>query len=263
MTQSEDVWKRLLTQGGQQYKENVKKVKELLLANRGYIVEVPKDEYVIILYSGGMDSTIMIDLVIRQFNCKVILIYFRRDAKNQRWEEAAFDYFADFYKQRFPQHLIDIIKLEIQIPSRVNKEHLDRNRQKYFGLPLRNATMWDNAFAQAVYLSGKYHTTIRTIVVGSIKEDETSVESGILALLSGTFHACVCMGIWYYQIWAPFLDGTLGSIMNKADIIQYALKWQIPWERSRSCFEDTEIPCGKCLACENRLKALQQVNGPC
>lgn len=263
MGQSEEFWHRLLIQGGQQYKENVKAVKALLLANRSYVIEIPKEEYVILLYSGGMDSTVLIDLVIRQFQCKVILLYFRRDAKNQFWEEAAFDYFANFYKQRFPQAIVDVIKLEIQIPSRINKEYMDRNRQKYFGLPLRNATMWDNAFAQAVYLSEKYHTTIRTIIVGSIQEDETSVESGILAVLTGTFHACVSMGLWYYQIWAPFLDGTLGYIMDKAEIIRYAKKWDIPWERSRSCFEGTEIPCGKCLACENRLKALQQVNDSC
>jgi len=255
----EDHWCKLLSQGGKRYKENVEAIKQILIENRGYVNEIPRDEFVILLFSGGMDSTILIDILIREWNCKLILLYFRRDSKNQKWEEQAVDYFFNYFKQKYPNNIMELLKIELQIPLRINKEYMNRERQKYFGLPMRNATMWTNAWAQAVYLSEKYKTTIRTVCVGSIKEDLTSVESGILSVFSGTLHVNICMGIWYYQIMAPYLDGSLDLIFDKTEIIHYAQKYNIPIENTRSCFEADEQPCGKCLACENRDKAFESI----
>ncbi len=252
---TEDYWRKLLTQNGKLYWENVKKIKELLVFNRGYVNEAPKDEYILLLCSGGMDSTILIDMAIKQWNCKVILVYFLRNAKNQKWEEKAIDFFNDFYKKRYPQNIVEYIKVNLEIPLRLNKEHLDRMRQKILGLPLRNTVMWGNAFAQAVYLSGKYKTTIRTVLVGSVEEDLTSPESGLLSVLSQMLHTCVATGLWYYQLMAPFIDESFGHIIRKVDLIQYAKNHQIPIDKSRSCFEADEQPCNKCLACKNRNNA--------
>ena len=255
MSKDEEYWKNIIHQSNKLYKENTTAIKKILINNRGYVYEIPRDEYVILLYSGGLDSSILIDMLIRKWNCKVILLYFKRGAKNQKWEEIAVDFFNHFYLERFPDNIVECLKLDIEIPSRINKEHLDRTRQKIMGLPLRNATMWDNAFTQAVYLSSKYDSTIRTIIVGSIKEDEGSPESGSLSVLSQTLHACTCMSIWYYQVLAPFLDGSFERVFDKVDIIEYAKKWQIPIENSRSCFESSEAACNQCLACVNRNKA--------
>jgi 7-cyano-7-deazaguanine synthase in queuosine biosynthesis len=248
----------MLALNGKLYWANVKKIQDILILNRGYIKETPKDEYVLLLCSGGMDSTILIDMVIRYWNCKVIIVYFQRNAKNQKWEEKAVEYFYEFYKQRFPNNIIDYLKINIEIPLRLNKEHLDRTRQKILGLPLRNTVMWGNAFAQAVYLSGKYNSTIRTVLVGSVEEDITSPESGILSVLSQTLHSCIATGLWYYQLLAPFLEESFGTVIRKVDLLKYAKDHQIPIEKSRSCFEADEQPCNKCLACENRNNAYAQ-----
>jgi 7-cyano-7-deazaguanine synthase in queuosine biosynthesis len=240
------------------YWVNVKKIQDILIQNRGYIKETPKDEHVLLLCSGGMDSTILIDMVIRYWNCNVIVVYFQRNAKNQKWEEKAVEYFYDFYKQRFPNNIKDYLKINLEIPLRLNKEHFDRTRQKVLGLPLRNTVMWGNAFAQAVYLSGKYTTTIRTILIGSVEEDITSPESGILSVLSQTLHTCIAMGVWYYQLLAPFIEKSFGSVICKVDLLKYAKEFQIPIEKSRSCFEADEQPCNKCLGCENRNHAYAQ-----
>lgn len=251
----ESYWKQLLAKNGKLYKKNVDSIKTILAENRGYIIEVPYGEYVLLLFSGGMDSSILIDIAIKYWNCKVILLYFRRNSKNQEWEEQAVDFFYDFYKKRYTENIIELLKLEIEIPSRFNKNYIDRNRQKIMGLPLRNSTIWDNAFAQAVYLSSKYNSTIRSVLVGSVKEDETSPESGILAILSYTLHASIALGVWSYQLLAPFIDGTLKKIYNKLDLLNYAKEHQIPIDKSRSCFGKEEVPCNNCLACENRNNA--------
>ena len=252
---TEEYWRQQLEKGGKLYGTNIESLKTILLENRGYIHEIPREETVVLLFSGGMDSTILIDLIIRKWNCKIILLYFRRNSKNQEWEEQAVDFFYDFFKERWPDNLLELIKLEIDIPSRVNKNYMDRTRQKIMMLPMRNSTMWDNAFTQAVYLSGKYNTTIRTVIVGSVKEDLSSPESGILSIISQTVHTCISMGLWYYQLLAPFIDQTLEKMFDKKDLYEYASRFEIPIEKSRSCFGANEEPCNTCLACENRNKA--------
>jgi 7-cyano-7-deazaguanine synthase len=230
----------------------------MLKEARGYVFEKPLGESIIILFSGGMDSTTLIDMVIKEWNSRVVLLYYRRDSRNQKWEEKAVDYFYEFYKSRYPQNIAELLKLEIQIPSRVNKQYLDETRKKIMGLPMRNATMWCNAVTQAVYLSGKYKETIRTILAGSVNEDTNSPESGYLSILSQSLHTCICLGIWNFQFNAPLMDDSFRpGGFSKADLVRYAKENGIPIEKSRSCFENTEEPCGKCLACQNRIAAFE------
>ncbi|MBD3253704.1 MAG: hypothetical protein GF383_01350 [Candidatus Lokiarchaeota archaeon] len=255
-----DYWKRMLLRGGENYSQNLELIKSILKENRGYVIEAPIDEYIILLFSGGMDSTILIDIIIRTWNCKVILLYFKRNSRNQKWEEKAVDFFFNFYKERYPLNLIELIKLDIEVPLRINKEFLDRSRQKIMGLPLRNSVMWNNTFAQTVYLSGKYDCTIRTVIVGSVKEDGTSPESGILAIMSQTLHTCIALGLWFYQLLAPFIDNSLKKVWSKKDLFAYARNNRIPVEKTRSCFCGDKDPCSECLACQNREKALSEFN---
>ena len=258
MKSDEDYWRSLLNYHGKNYQANIKKIEQVLIDNRGYVFEKPIDEIVIILFSGGMDSTILIDLVIKKWNCKVILLHFLRDAKNEVWENKAVDYFYDFYNKRYPEKVLELIKLKIQIPSRVNKEYLDRTRQKILGLPMRNSTMWNNAITQAIYLSGKYDSTIRTILAGSVKDDLDNPESGPLSLLSQTLHSCFCTATWNLQVHAPLTDNSLKENgFYKIDLIKYAEKENIPIEKSRSCFGNKKEPCNDCMACINRINAYQ------
>lgn len=254
----EEYWFKMLKLNALGYDWRINQIKQILVEKRGYVFEKPLGEYVIILFSGGMDSTTLIDMVIKKWNSKVIPVYFRRGSRNQKWEEKAVDYFYEFYKERYPQNIVELVKLEIQIPSKVNKQYLDETRKKIMGLPMRNATMWCNAVTQAVYLSGKYKETLRTILVGSVNEDTNSPESGYLSVLSQSLHTCICLGIWNFQFNAPLMDDSFRpGGFSKSDLVVYARENDIPLEKTRSCFEDTEEPCGKCLACQNRKAAFQ------
>ena len=259
MNTDEEYWKRQLNYHGKNYQSNMEVLKQILVKNRGYVYENPHEELVIILFSGGMDSTILIDLVIKKWKCKVILLHFLRDAKNEKWENKSVDFFHKFYKNKYPENVLELIKLKIQIPSRVNKEYSNRVRQKILGLPMRNSTMWNNAVTQAIYLTGKYDSTIRTILAGSVIDDLDNPESGPLSLLSQTLHSCLCTATWNLQIWSPLTDDSLKKGgYSKLDLINHAKKENIPIEKSRSCFKSKVEPCNECLACVNRNNAFQE-----
>ena len=184
-------------------------ITRFLMEDRGYVFEEPRGEIVILLLSGGLDSVALIDLVINAWDVRVIPLFFNRNQKNLVHEKASVEFFYDFYRERYPSNMLELVELEIEIPSRTNKKFLDRTRQHYFGLPMRNATMWNNAVAQAVYLSGKYGEQIRTILVGSVVEDSGLPESDHLSILSQTLHTMICTGIMYMQFGAPLIDDTI------------------------------------------------------
>jgi 7-cyano-7-deazaguanine synthase in queuosine biosynthesis len=251
-------WEQIFENNLEIANRNLKNVEDILIMNRGK-KEVPYNEYVILLFSGGMDSVTLADIIIKEWNCKVIFLYFERNSKNQKWEKDAILYFFEFYKKRYPKNVKELVILPIEIPSRVNKKYFDRERQEIMGLPLRNNVMWSNAFTQAVYLSGKYFTTIRTVIIGSVKEDMNTPESGIFPITCYNLSMCASLGLWYYQLLAPFIDRSLGKIFDKNDLVNYSIKEKIPLEKSRSCFSSLEEPCNECLACKNRNYAFKKI----
>jgi len=257
--QEEAYWFNQLKANAQGYNDRIDTIKKMLINKRGYYFEKPEGEHVILLYSGGVDSTTLIDLVASKWNAKIILLYIRRGSRNQQYEENAVDFFYDFYKNRYPDNIIDLVKIETDVPTRVNKEYFDKNRRKVMGYPMRNSIMWSLGVSQAVYLGEKYETTIRTVLVGSVGDDSDSPESGYLSVLSMSLHACICLGTWNFQVNAPLMDNSfkVGGMFKK-DLVAYCRQNDIPIEKSRSCFEASEEPCGQCLACIHRMKAFQE-----
>ena len=61
------------------------------------------------------------------------------------------------------------------------------------------------------------------------------------------------------------VDGKPKQIVNplinhsKAEVLKLALQLKVPLELTWSCYEDVEIPCGKCRGCLNRLDAFKQI----
>lgn len=257
---TEETWIKQLKANGAVYRERVDEIKQVLIKARGYVFEKPIDEHVIILLSGGLDSTALVDLVASQWKAKIILVYFRREARNQVYEEAAVDFFHRFYKERYSELVVELLKIDAPVPAKVNRQFMDKTRQHVMGLPMRNATMWAMAVTQSVYLSEKYKTAVRTILTGSVNEDSDSPESGYLSVLSMSLHACICLGVWNVQVNAPLMDNSLrpGGYF-KRDLVRHCKSHAIPIERTRSCFEASAEPCGKCLACKNREAAFKGV----
>ena len=252
------MWIALFEKYKKQSKEYMLNIIKIIKGIKGELFQIPHKEIVVLLFSGGMDSVTLLDLIINVWNCRVILIYYQRNSKNQIFEEQSVSFFYDFYKEKYPENILELIFLPIEIPSKLNKEFFDRERQEIFGLPLRNNIMWSNAFTQAIYLSGKYKSTIRTVICGSVIEDLNTNESGTFSILSYNLNLCASLGLFYYQLLAPFIDGSLGRRFNKKDLVNYASKNKIPLEKSRSCFSSSQEPCNECLACKNRNDAYKK-----
>ena len=50
---------------------------------------------------------------------------------------------------------------------------------------------------------------------------------------------------------APFIG------MNKADVVKTGLELNVPYEKTWSCYEGNEKPCGVCGTCRDRIAAFR------
>jgi 7-cyano-7-deazaguanine synthase in queuosine biosynthesis len=119
--------------------------------------------------------------------------------------------------------------------------------------------MQNLAVMYAVSLNGKHDLNIRTILTGSVAEDQTEPELGLLSLRSQTLSTCIQLGDWDWQITSPLTDINLREYpLFKVNLIQYAVERGIPLEKTRTCFSADEVADGTCLACYKRLIAFEK-----
>lgn len=239
-----------------EYYSNLSKIESILMHERHFISRLPTGEDVVVPCSGGLDSVVMINMIIEEWNVKVHPLYIRRGARSEKFEEQAFDFFKGFYKDRFPENMGEATKLDYEIPPKQFKEYFPKELALTVGHPLRNSTIQNLAVMYAVALNGKLGTNIKTILTGSVGEDNTEPELGILSLRAQTLNTCINMADWEWQVTSPLIDTTLRKkSIYKTDLIEYALRKSIPLEKTRTCFSADETADGTCFACKKRLDA--------
>jgi 7-cyano-7-deazaguanine synthase in queuosine biosynthesis len=244
------------------YQLNMSFIESILFGERGYVSKVPEKEDVVVLYSGGLDSTVMIDQIINEWDVRVNPLFVKRSARNEKYEEEAFDYFVGYFSNKFPGKIANPFKLTYQVPPKEFKQMFQKELSLTQGLPLRNSTLSNLAVMYAVALNGKYDKNVKTVLVGSVGDDTTEPETGLLSLRVQTLNTCIQLADWKWQVTSPltdlFISGT-DEPVYKMDLIKYAVENGIPLEKTRSCFSSYEIPDGTCIACFKRKKAFESL----
>jgi len=244
------------------YGSNLSTLNGLLMIERDYASKTPTDEDVVVLMSGGLDSSVLVQKVIGEFNVKVHPLFIKRGSRNQEFEEQAFDFFADFYKKRFPNNFFEPKKLNYEVPPNELKADFPPALAKTIGHPLRNSTMQNLAVMYAVSLQTK-GVEAKTIFAGSVYEDNTEPELGLLSLRAQTVATCIEMGDWRWNITSPLTDPYLtNACVSKVDLIKYAFDTFVPIERTRTCFGSEPEACGTCNACQTRIAAFEEAGLP-
>jgi 7-cyano-7-deazaguanine synthase in queuosine biosynthesis len=236
----------------------LKSIENAMKQRRGYVFNKPINENVILLASGGLDSTVTVDLIIREWNVKVYPLFVRRSARATVFEEKAFDFFVDFYKKRFPDNFMAPFKVEIEVPPIAFKKYKMTNRLSKLGHPMRNFTLQNIATQYLAYLEGTKGVNVNTIFTSTVGDD-TFPHSSLLSLRIENLAICVDSGNWHMQLTSPLIDTEIGNRpLFKKDLILYAKKRKIPLEYTRTCINGNEIPDGNCNECRERLSAFMK-----
>ncbi len=94
----------------------VSSVENILKNRRGYIFKIKKGEPVVFIFSGGLDSSVALDMVLSKLKCPVFPLYLERGAKAEKYEKESVEFFVKFYKKKYPGLMNDIKYCKINIP---------------------------------------------------------------------------------------------------------------------------------------------------
>ena len=221
-------------------------------------------EKALVLFSGGIDSTICLALAIKKYGIKnVVALSINYGQRNEKELEAAKS-IAKFYKVN--HEIINISNLfkysnssmlkssSKEIPKETYSKQLKKineNERVSTNVPFRNGLMLSICASYALEngYSVIYYGIHREDGVAYSLYPDCSFEFNYymnLAIEAGTGNDV--------SIYAPLVN------YGKSEIIKIGLDENVPFELTWTCYISDDFPCGECTACLDRIKAFKENN---
>ncbi|GAH77923.1 unnamed protein product [marine sediment metagenome] len=132
----------------------------MMLAD-GNKLEFLRDQKIVVTWTGGLDSTSLIALLLLEYNCTVLPLFVARGQKNYEEERASIEHFSKKFSRKF-KSFHDTFEVNVPVPAKAFKEKYGKNQ---LILVLRNSDLINQAIRYAVCENVAY------IAVGSNIED--------------------------------------------------------------------------------------------
>ena len=198
-------------------------------------------EKVVVLWSGGIDSTGLIQILLEEHVCKIYPIFVKRGQKNEKFEYQAVEHYSKKFKkyENFNTPLI----VESKIPALQFKEY--SGFEKYY---LRNSDLINNAVRYATLeqidsvLISTYSNDIQDGRREYLEEKEKEVRIGI--------------EIPDFLVFSPFQNNNF-PYHDKQSVVKACQNHGLDLSHTRSCYSDKEMKCFNCDGCRNQIKVLK------
>lgn len=185
---------------------------------------------VVALVSGGLDSsTTMLKLAEDGFTIYPLII--KCNPKVHISELFAVDSIIEWMKQKYPIKNIEVI--DISFLQKMREE--DKSESEFF--PFRNLIF---ASLGAFYA---FSNQIHCIALGLCKPYFPDCKPEFRMKLEDVLSVAVEKKI---EVKAPFIND------EKAKIVEFGTKFDLPYKLTYSCYSGKEIHCGICGACKSR-----------
>lgn len=258
--------------------ENVSVLRDIdsiFLKNRGYNFKIPKPgSSVILIVSGGLDSTMLWFHLLHKYKLHVYPVFFTSPFLNKHYvpgEYLSLSYFSNYLKSRFPEcfHSVKFIPLDLSF-SLTNNQNI-QILNKNWRLALSNARInsvghksiylldYPTRFIRYVLSAFEYGLSLQaegkdvaTLFLGVVPNDsQIGRESTLTVLRSLNLYLCLLLGDWRWQITGP-VEKRNRFFYSKEDSILIGNKYKIPLEKTWSCVRQLPLHCGFCNACRYR-----------
>lgn len=210
----------------------------------------------ILIYSGGMDSTVLLYALLRE-NYTVRCLSIDYGQKHKKELSAA----SEICSQLDLEHkVIDLssIKQLFEQSSLINPEkpipegHYEQENMKATVVPNRNMILLSLATAWAISTESQFVSYAAHAGDHAIYPDcrESFAQSINEAMQLCDWHSV--------QLHRPFVH------LTKADICKLGSELEVPFEMTWSCYKGGDLHCGRCSTCIERREAfhLAQVKDP-
>jgi len=202
-----------------------------------------KGKRVISAWSGGLDSTALILLLLEKLECKVLPVFINRGQRNYRNEKEAILHYYKKFSKKYKNRSLDLIEINCKIPADFFKEKYKNNDNIYV---LRNSDI----FNQTIRLAAC--EKINFITTGSNIDDDADNTNEFYKNKNEE----IKIGIPKIKIIAPFLE----LKWNKSNLLEFAQSAKINLAKTWSCWIDNESHCGICVPCLRRINAYKETS---
>jgi len=219
---------------------------------------------VLVLFSGGIDSTICLALAIKKYkkkNVETIGFYYgQKNEKELLNSKKIIEYYGVPYKQIDISNIFKFSDSSMLKTSNKNIPHisydeqyknLKNNEDVSTNVPFRNGVMLSISTAYAI------SKNISEIYYGIHQEE--GIARTLYPDCDEDFNMAMNLATYLgsgkkVKVCAPL------SAMLKKEIIKIGFDLKVPYELTWTCYEDGDIACGKCTACKDRIKGFKSNN---
>lgn len=273
-TSKQKFWEHLKTRKYEDI-EVIKLIEKFLMKKRGYVFKMPKPKSsIILLVSGGIDSTVTWELLLSKYQLKVYPLFLFRDKKRSKKEVQSVDFFSKYFKHKYPSLYQPVMKFSTtlmppEIAKTMNqsvalypKRIIEMVKNKYDGPYSRSIFPSLNLFYALLYsqyLFGLYDITVKTIINGISAGDGVIVPGQTLtSLRCALLSACYTTHSYNWQYSSLALEKELGHWLYNQDLIRLGNKLNLPLEKTWSCYIGNKFHCNKCLSCMTRQNSFKK-----
>jgi len=185
------------------------------------------DKSIVVLTSGGLDSTILLAYYLSK-NWKVYPLFIDYGQKHWSKEHLAIGKVINHYRGQG-------IDLELEERDAASLDIADK-----FFIPMRNAHLL------TIAVNWAYHMEVKDVGIGANKGEFPDQRAEFMDRFNFLTDYCFTSSN-YPWVQAPFCNWTKRRVFN------LGLKLGAPLGVTVSCMHD--MPCGKCISCELRIKS--------
>lgn len=240
-----------------------------------------KNSPVILLYSGGLDSTALWYLLLKKYQYQVYPIFFYMSNNHKIKIKKTINFFYNLFFKKFPNlckppyfHKIDFIfgfhqnfnlvkkDADIIIPNIKNLSKFNKHIPPIYPSKLKTIGVINNFPARMLIFSSlafqyslklRYATklNIKNIFIGLMPEDRLSNEATPSFINSLNITLCQEINNFSWQIWAPIFKKKF--YYEKLSLVKFSLKDSVPLNKTISCTRGPFYShCGQCFNCLTR-----------
>jgi len=203
----------------------------------------------VVIYSGGLDSTVLLTKCVQQYD-KVVALNFNYGSKHNYKErvsarEVCHKFGVELVEVNLPfiEELFksDLLKSGGDIPE----GNYDEESMKSTVVPFRNGIMLSIAagFAES--------RGFNLVAIANHAGDHT-IYRDCRGEFIEAIHQAIVLGTENVGMYAPFTE------ITKTDIVRLGDRINAPMQLSWSCYKGGEKHCGKCGTCRERIEAFKE-----
>lgn len=211
----------------------------------------------LVLFSGGVDSTTCLAIAVKKYGAgEVLALSISYGQKHSREIQAADD-IAEFYGVEHKILDLSVLfegsdcSLLVGSDKEIPKESYAEQLKKTDGNPVSTYVPFRNGLFLASAASIALSRGCSEIYYGAHSDDAAG---NAYPDCSKEFNDAINRAIFLgsgneLQVIAPFIG------MNKAEVVKTGIELDVPYEKTWSCYEGGEKPCGVCGTCRDRAAA--------